>query len=86
MRIEGLGKSRSEWNQIIDDWIFSEIDRHILKRRLLDGLCFQQVADEVNLSIEQVKKRYHKAQKELFYKFSTPIIRLGIFYCDLIIR
>lgn len=66
MKIEGLGKSRTEWNQLIDDWIFSEIDRHILKRRLLDGLCFQQVADEVNLSIEQVKKRYYKAQKELF--------------------
>ena len=66
MKIEGLGKSRTEWNQIIDDWIFSEIDRFILKRRLLDGLCFQQVPDDVNLSIEQVKKRYYKAQKELF--------------------
>ena len=66
MKIEELGKSRTEWNQIIDDWIFSEIDRFILKRRLLDGLCFQQVADEVNLSIEQVKKRYYKSEKELF--------------------
>lgn len=66
MKLDEIGKSRTEWNAIIDDWIFNEIDRHILKRRLLDGLCFQQVSEEVNLSIEQVKKRYYKAQKALF--------------------
>lgn len=30
---------RSEWEYLIDEWIFSERDRQILKRRLLDGIC-----------------------------------------------
>lgn len=30
--------SRSELSLLIDEWIFNERDRAILKRRLLDGL------------------------------------------------
>lgn len=32
--------SRSEISHLIDEWIFNERDRQIVKRRLLDGICF----------------------------------------------
>ena len=34
--------SRSEVEHLIDEWIFSERDRAILKRRLLDGICYEE--------------------------------------------
>ena len=30
----------STWEQMINEWIFNERDRKILKRRILDGVCF----------------------------------------------
>ena len=32
--------SRSELTTAIDEWILNERDRAILKRRLIDGICF----------------------------------------------
>ena len=40
---------RSEWERLIDEWIFNERDRAILKRRLLDGKTFEQLAEEFDL-------------------------------------
>lgn len=58
--------SRSEWEQLIDEWIFSERDREILKRRLLDGICFEPLAIEFDLSVQQVKTIVYKASEKLF--------------------
>lgn len=67
MRItETVNMSRSEWENIIDEWIFSERDRKILKRRLLDGICFEPLAEEFNLSVQQTKKLIYRLQKNLF--------------------
>ena len=38
---------RAEWSRLIDEWIFSERDRYILKRRLLDGVTFERLAYEL---------------------------------------
>lgn len=59
---------RSEWEKLIDEWIFSERDRAILKRRLLDGICFEPLANEFDLSVQQVKNIVYKLQKQLFKK------------------
>lgn len=59
-------KSRSEISYLIDEWIFNERDRAILKRRLLDGICFEPLADEFELSVRQVKNIVYKAEKELY--------------------
>lgn len=48
--------SRSAWEKLIDEWIFSERDRRILKRRLLDGLTFAELSEEFYLSERQVKR------------------------------
>lgn len=65
-RIEQYGLSRSEWERLIDEWIFSERDRAILKRRLLDGICFEQLAEEFYLSVQQTKAIVYKSQTRLF--------------------
>lgn len=64
--IEKYNLSRTTWECLIDDWIFSERDRAILKRRLLDGICFEPLAEEFDLSVRQVKAIVYKSQKRLF--------------------
>lgn len=60
--------SRSEMEHFIDEWIFSERDRRILKRRLLDGICYEPLAEEFDLSVRQVKTIVYKQQKVVYQK------------------
>lgn len=64
--IDNYGLSRSQWEKLIDEWIFSERDRKLLKRRLLDGIRFEQLADEFNMSVRQVKAVVYKESDKLF--------------------
>ena len=57
---------RSEWERLIGEWIFSERDRAILKRRLLDGICFEPLAEEFDMSVRQIKNIVYKEQGRLF--------------------
>lgn len=57
---------RSEYAKLIDEWIFNERDRAILKRRLLDGICYEPLAEEFNLSVRQTKKIVYKGEKILY--------------------
>ena len=58
--------SRSQISNLIDEWIFNERDRAILKRRLLDGVCFEPLAEEFDLSVQQIKNIVYKSQTRLF--------------------
>ena len=58
--------SRSEIDHLIDECIFSERDRAILKRSMLDGICFEPLADEFNLSTQAVKNIVYKALDKLY--------------------
>lgn len=58
--------SRTEWERLIDEWVFNERDREILKRRLLDGVCFEPLAREFDLSVQQVKAIVYKTSERLF--------------------
>ena len=60
--------SRSEMEHFIDEWIFNERDRRILKRRLLDGICYEPLAEEFDLSVRQVKTIVYKQQKIVYQK------------------
>ena len=57
--------SRSEWSYLIDEWIFNERDRNILKRRLLDGIHFEPLAEEFGMSVRQVKHIVYKGEQKL---------------------
>lgn len=61
--------SRSQWEHLIDEWIIgahAERDRKILKRRLLDGLIYDLLAEEFSLSVRQVKTIVERRKAELF--------------------
>ena len=60
--------SRSDISFLIDEWIFSERDRAILKRRLLDGIKYEQLAEEFDLSVRHTKSIVYKAEEKLFKK------------------
>ena len=47
--------SYSEWEHIIDEWIFNERNRAILKRKLLDGITFENLAEEKEMSVREVQ-------------------------------
>ena len=51
---------------LIDEWIHSERDRSILKRRLIDGICYEPLAEEFGLSVRQVKNIVYRSQNKLF--------------------
>ena len=58
--------SRSTVSAAIDEWIFNERDRAILKRRLLDGICYEPLAEEFGLSVDRIKQIVYKSQDRLF--------------------
>lgn len=57
---------RSEIENLIDEWIYKERDRKILKRRLLDGVTFERLAEEFDISVRQTKNIVYKAEEKLF--------------------
>ena len=65
----GSELSTSEVEHLIDEWIFNQRDRAILKRRLIDGITFEALANEFDLSVVQVKRIVKKRQIELFKHF-----------------
>lgn len=58
--METFDLPRSVWEQMINEWIFNERDRQIIKRRILDGVCFESLAEEFDLSIQQTKTIVYK--------------------------
>ena len=53
-------------SNLIDRYVRGEKDRAILKRRLIDGICFEPLAEEFDMSVRQIKNRVYKAQEKLF--------------------
>lgn len=58
--------SNSELSTLIDEWVKSERDRKILKRRLIDGVCYEPLAEEFGLSARQIKNIVYKSEEKLF--------------------
>ena len=58
--------SRSQIEHLIDEWIFSERDRAILKRRMLDGVLYDALAEEFDLSVRQIKKIVYKSRDKIY--------------------
>lgn len=57
--------SNTELSKLIDEWIRSERDRKIMKRRLIDGICFEPLAEEFELSVTSTWKIVQKNIKIL---------------------
>ena len=66
MRREMPDLSRTEIESLIDEWILNERDRKILKRRLIDHICYEPLAEEFDLSVRRVKNIVYKGQDKMF--------------------
>lgn len=61
--------SRADMEVLIEQRIIgrmAERNRKIITRRLLDGICFEPLAEEFDLSVRQVKNIVYKCQEKLF--------------------
>lgn len=58
--------TNSEIINLIDEHIHSERDRAILKRRLVDGLTFEKLAEEFEMSVSQIKRIVYKGENNIF--------------------
>lgn len=61
--------SRSEINALVDEWIIgknAERDRAIIRRRLFDGITFEKLAEEFDLSVRQTKNIVYKTEEKIF--------------------
>ena len=56
-----LGLSRTQIVYIVDEWVLSARDREIVKRKLIDGVTFEELAEEQNLSVQTIKRVVYKA-------------------------
>ena len=58
--------TNSQIRELIAEYVHSERDRAVLSRRLIDGVTFERLAEEFDLSVRQVKNIVYKAQEVLF--------------------
>lgn len=58
--------SNAELANLIDLYIHSERDRKILKRRLIDGIKYDDLAEEFNYTPRHIKRIVYKAENQLF--------------------
>lgn len=62
-------RPRSEWERLIDEWIYDELDRSILRRYLFDGITFDKLTEEIQLNrqieVDMVRRRFHRAFERL---------------------
>lgn len=65
-KIEEAGLTASDIIELIDQRVLNERDRKLLRRRYLDGITYEQLAEEFDLSRTQVCNIVYKYQKRIF--------------------
>lgn len=71
-RVAANDLSRSQVEHLIDEWIIgsnAERNRALLKRRLIDGLTYEALADEFDLSVRQTKTIVYRCEDKIFRHF-----------------
>lgn len=58
--------SNSCLQSLIGEWIKSERDRKIISRRLIDGICYEPLAEEFDMSVRQIKTIVYKSEQILY--------------------
>ncbi len=57
---------RSIIESIIDEWVLHERNRAILKRRFIDGICYEPLAEEFDMSVRQIKNIVKKGELTIY--------------------
>lgn len=58
--------TNSHMDSLIDEHIHSARDRRILHRRMVDGICYDALAEEFDMSVRQIKQIVYKGQAIIF--------------------
>ena len=58
--------TNSQIRDLIREYIHSERDRRLIYRRLVDGITFEKLAEEFELSTRQTRTIVHKLEQILF--------------------
>lgn len=58
--------TNSQIKALIMEYIHNSTDRKAVYLRLVDGMTFEKIAEEVQLDVKTVRKRIHKCENELF--------------------
>ena len=61
--------SRTDIERVVDEWIIGrngERNRSIIKRRMIDGVTFEKLAEEFDISVQQAKNIVYKCQSIIF--------------------
>lgn len=60
--------TNSRIREVIAEHIHNERDRRILERRLIDGIVFEKLAEEFDMSPRQIRNIVKKNEEYLFRK------------------
>ena len=58
--------TNSRVTEIINEHIHSERDRNIMIDRLVNGMCYEPLAEKYDLSVTQVKRIIYRQQMVVF--------------------
>ena len=58
--------SNSHIEYIIDEYVHNEKHRKLLKRRYIDGVCYEPLSEEFSLTPRQVKNIVRKYENIIF--------------------
>lgn len=67
--MKGFNLTKSEIEDLISENIVgknAERNRAIIRRRLIDGICYEPLAEEFDLSVRQVKNIVYDCEKRIF--------------------
>lgn len=58
--------ANSQIAAVIEEYIHKKRNRELLKRRYIDGVTFEELAEEFDLSVRQTKTIVYAAEKVIF--------------------
>ena len=70
-KVEGISVDQRIF--LIDQWIFNEKYRSLAKRKLIDGVSFEQIANEYQLSVNQAKNIVKDAIDIIYEKYKSDL-------------
>lgn len=67
----------NQLQQIIENWIKSERDRNLMKRRLIDGISLEKLSEEFELSVKQVFRITNKYY-DILYQLCNEWVTISV--------
>lgn len=66
MNLDDIPNSTIE--HMIDEYVHNERNRKILKRKFIDGITFEKIAEEFDMSVRQIQKIVYKDGDRILLK------------------